>query len=202
MEQRTLEKKLAELEALLFIHGEPASVHKIQKILGLVPKETEEVLAALRTELRSSDRGLSLVTLGERVQLVTKPEFGKLLQEFVKEEMAEELTLASLEALAIISYLGPVSRSRLEYLRGVNSTFILRSLLLRGLVERFLDPKHPNSYLYVPSFELLKHLGVGKVEELPEFEKFQSLIKISELDAQAAQTQNEKPEISQSQIDA
>ena len=58
----------------------------------------------------------------------------------------------------------------------MNSSFTLRNLLIRGLVERQPDPKRGNVFLYRPSFDLLKYLGVGKVEELPEYEKFQALI--------------------------
>ena len=62
---------------------------------------------------------------------------------FVKEELTEDLTPASLETLSIVAYLGPISRVRIEYLRGVNSSVILRSLMIRGLIERFADPEHP-----------------------------------------------------------
>ncbi len=172
-----LDKKIAELEALLFIHGEPLSVKKIAPILELKIEEAKEVVEELKKRLESDERGLALVSDEERVQLTTKPQFGKILEKFIKEELSEDLTPASLEALAIVVYFAPISRSRLEYLRGVNSIFILRSLLLRGLVERYPDPARPNAFLYKPTFDLLKHLGLKNREELPEFGKFQDLLK-------------------------
>jgi segregation and condensation protein B len=176
----THENLLAKLEALLFIHGEPLLSKKIEKILGLDPEAVKNLLGELENRLAVSERGIHLASLGDKVQLVTKPEFGKLLEDFAKEELSEDLTPASLEALAIVTYLGPISRSRLEYLRGVNSIFILRSLRLRGLIERHEDPKNPNSYLYEPSFELIKHLGVKRKEDLAEYEKLRLLLEKAE----------------------
>lgn len=177
MKPETPEEKLAALEALLFIHGEPLAEEKIETALGLQPGEGARLVAEFEERLGDAGRGLTLLSHGGRVQLVTKQRFSGLFRGFVESELSEELTPASLEALAIIAYLGPISRSRIEYQRGVSSAFILRSLLLRGLIERFPDPSHPNTYLYQPTFELFRHLGVGKREEMPEYEKFQTLLK-------------------------
>jgi segregation and condensation protein B len=171
-----LNKKLGELEALLFIYGESLTVKKIAAILGVKQDEAESLLSEFRKKLDEAGRGLALLKDEEKVQLVTKPEFNKVLEALVKEELSEDLTSASLEALAIVAYFGPISRSRVEYLRGVNSSFILRSLLLRGLVERFPDPERTNAFLYKSTFDLLKHLGVKGKENLPDYEKFQSLL--------------------------
>jgi len=97
------------------------------------------------------------------------------MEEFIKDEFREDLTPASLETLSLISYLGPVSRAQIDYYRGVNSSFILRSLLMRGLVERYNDPQRANVYLYQASFDLLKYLGISRVEDLPEYEKFRTM---------------------------
>ncbi len=169
-------KKLGELEALLFIHGEPIGKKKIGTVLEISDAETDGLLAALESALLSDERGLHLVREGERVQLATKPDFGNILEQFVKSELSEELTPASLEALSIVAYFAPISRSRIEYLRGVNSIFTLRNLLLRGLVERSPDPAHQNAYLYRPSFDFLKHIGVKAKEELPDYQKYQALL--------------------------
>lgn len=179
MEQE-FEGKLASLEALLFIHGEPLSYKKIESVFGWKKGEAEPVAGELKKQLDAGERGLHLVMDKEKIQLATKPAFSKLLEDFVKDELTEELTPASLEALAIVAYLGPISRAKLEYLRGVNSIVILRSLMIRGLAERIPDPEHPSGFLYQPTFELIKHLGLAGKEELPEFAKFQELLKVFE----------------------
>lgn len=169
-------EKLAHLEALLFIHGEPLALKKIAALMEIPPADVPPLLDAYRATLAEAHRGLALISDDEKVQLVTQPQFASLIDAFLKNELAEDLSLASLETLAIIAYFGPLSRSRIDYQRGVNSSFILRSLLIRGLIERFSDPDHPHSFLYRPSFELMKHLGVTKREELPEYERFATLL--------------------------
>lgn len=168
----------ASLEALLFIHGEPLSYKKIQSVLGIEKEGLEILIGELKADLESNERGLQLISDREKVQLVTKPAFNGILEGFMKEEISEDLTPASLEALAIVAYLGPISRARLEYLRGVNSIVILRSLMIRGLIERFPDPEHPASFLYRGTFDLMKHLGIKEKGDLPDYEKFQKLLKV------------------------
>ncbi len=168
--------KLAGVEALLFIHGEPLSIKKIGEVLGVAAEEAAALVDAYAKCIEGGDRGLTLAREGDEVQLVTKPEWNSILERFVKTELSEDLTPASVETLAIVSYFGPLSRMRIDYQRGVNSSFILRNLLLRGLIERTPDPAHPNSFLYRPSFALLRHLGIERRELLPDYEKFQSLL--------------------------
>lgn len=177
-----MNKKLAELEALLFIHGEPITFKKIVAVLDISMEDCEALVVEMKKTLENEGRGLQLVVGGtgadRKVQLATKPEFNTILENFVREELSEDLTPASLEALSIIAYLGPISRAKLEYLRGVNSIVILRSLMIRGLIERMPDPEHPAGYLYQPTFDLMKQLGLQGREDLPEYHKFQDLLKV------------------------
>lgn len=174
--EQDINQKLASLEALLFIHGEPVALKKVSEVLAVETASLEELLTAYEARLAAADRGLALLRIGERVQLVTKPAFGNILEAFVKAELSEELTPASLEALAIIAYFGPITRARIDYQRGVNSSFILRSLLLRGLVERTPDPFHAQSYCYTASAELLRHLGIARADDLPQYGEFRGAL--------------------------
>jgi segregation and condensation protein B len=183
-----VKKNTAALEALLFVHGEPLTLKKIAAVLEL---EKDALLSALEmyaAELETESRGItifsdvSVATLRDagdwenvKIQLATKPAFGALATNFLKEELEEDLTPASIEALSLILYLGPIPRSRLDYLRGVNSSFILKNLMMRGLVERVPDPARPSVFLYRASLETMKHLGVRAAADLPEYEKFRSL---------------------------
>jgi segregation and condensation protein B len=184
-----MDKNLASLEALLFIHGEPLSYKKIESVLGLKKDEIGPLVEELKKRLDEDARGLQLIADKEKLQLATKPQFNSILEDFVKEELTEDLTPASLEALAIVAYLGPISRARLEFLRGVNSILILRSLMIRGLVERFPDPEHPSGFLYRTTFDLMKHLGIAKNNDLPDYEKFQELLKVFEAQQNAGDPQ-------------
>lgn len=166
---------VAAIEAVLFVYGEPMEIKKIAKLVKADETAVKEALKNLEQEFLSENRGLKLIFSGDKIQLATKPEFSSFLENFIKEEFKENLTPAALETLSLIAYLGPVSRSQIDYYRGVNSAFILRSLLIRGLIERSADPKRANVYLYEVSFDLLKYLGISKVEELPEYPQFKQM---------------------------
>ena len=92
-----------------------------------------------------------------------------MIEELCKEELSRDLGKAGLETLSIVLYRGPITRSGIDYIRGVNSTFILRNLLIRGLVEKIPNPNDQRSFLYRATFDLLSHLGIPRVEDLPEY---------------------------------
>lgn len=187
IDEKIDKKLLAAIEAVLFVYGETLEIKRLVGILkrdeklNLKTKEAEEIvkkaLEKLRQKYEAEDSGLKIIFSENRVQLATKPDFIPLLEDFIKEEFKENLTPASVETLSLIAYLGPLSRAQIDYYRGVNSSFILRSLMIRGLIERKTDPKRANVYLYQVSFELLKDLGISKIEELPEYEKFRAIEK-------------------------
>ncbi|MDP3881165.1 MAG: SMC-Scp complex subunit ScpB [bacterium] len=165
------------LEALLFIYGEAMQISRIAKILDTSVDKVKEAVLELQKKLEESESALTLIYKDGYVQMVTKGEYASLLETLVKAETNEALSRSALETLAIISYASPISRSDIDFIRGVNSSFILRSLLLRGLIERELDPNKKSSYLYQPSMEMVKHLGIRSLKELPEYEKFKTLAK-------------------------
>ncbi len=171
-------EKLAAIEALLFFYGEPIGVAKIAKITGFPEKECGELLEVLAQNLAADPkRGLMLLEEGKSVQLATKPNLAWLTKKLLESEFKEELTPAALETLSLIAYLGPVPRSTIDYIRGVNSTFMLRHLLIRGLVTRELEAGKKNVYEYSVSFDFLKHMGVKSIRNLPEYEKYQGILK-------------------------
>lgn len=171
------DRQLASLEALLFAYGEPLAAKKIASLLGCGEGEARASLDALAKKLTDdSARGLLLIQSENEFQLITKPAHAALVESLVKNEVQEELTPAAEETLAIIAYGGPVGRADIDYVRGVNSSFILRSLLLRGLIVRAPAPHRANAYRYTLSFDCLKHLGAASAEALPDYEKYRTLI--------------------------
>ena len=172
-----MENLLSKIEAVLFAYGEPISIERLGKILKINPAELESALKDMETELSRQERGIVLIKNVGKIQLATKPELTGLLEGIIKQEFTEDLTPAALETLSIIAYAGPISRADIEYIRGVNSSFTMRNLLLRGLVERTIDPKRANAYIYTASFDLIKRLGILKVEDLPDYEKYKQMVK-------------------------
>lgn len=164
----------SKLEALLFWKGEPMTKKKAVAALGCTEGELESAIAALTASLVT--RGLRLMSVGDEIELRTAPEASEMVERLTKEELVRDLGKAGLETLAIILYQGPVRRSEIDYIRGVNSSFIVRNLLVRGLIERVTEKEGREGgggrgYSYRATMELLAHMGVSKVEELPEFAK-------------------------------
>ena len=161
----------AKLEAILFWKAEPVSFKKLAQLLSVTETDIKAGLAELETALKNRGSGLTLVQTDTEVMLGTAKEFSPLIEQLTKEELSRDLGKAGLETLSIVLYQGPISRADIDYIRGVNSQFILRNLLIRGLVERIDNPKDARSFLYKTTLDLLAHLGVSKIEELPEYEK-------------------------------
>ncbi|KKQ07661.1 MAG: Segregation and condensation protein B [Parcubacteria group bacterium GW2011_GWB1_36_5] len=163
----------SKIEAILFWKGEPILRKKLAEILsaqaGLKVEEVEinESIEKLKENLK--ERGIVLLEKGSEIMLGTAPELSKLFEDLQKEELNKELSKASLETLSIVLYKNGVSRAEIDYIRGVNSSFTLRALSVRGLLEKSLDPKDNRRYIYKPSFELLSYLGIKSVEELPDY---------------------------------
>jgi segregation and condensation protein B len=158
-----LEQKI---EAILLFKNEPVELDVLAKILDVEVGEVRLAVDNLQTHYK--DRGVVLVSTGEEVSFGTNPSLSELIETIQKEELSRDIGRAGLETLAIVLYKGPVSRREIDYIRGVNSGFILRNLLIRGLVER-TELKGERSYSYKPTLELLEHLGVQRKEDLPEF---------------------------------
>jgi len=163
----------AKIEAILFWKAEPVSIKKLASLLStdqvkIFEADVKAGLAELEKNL--AGRGVTLVQTDEDVMLGTAKEFSPLIEQLTKDELTRDLGKAGLETLSIVLYQGPISRADIDYIRGVNSQFILRALLIRGLVERIDNPADARSYLYKTTLDLLSHLGISKVSELPEYE--------------------------------
>lgn len=172
MEQDKIENAI---EAILFYKGEPVKVSFLVDTLKTSEDVVHEALASLSTSLQS--RGLRLVREGKYAALATAPEVKEIIETLRREELEGPLGRAGLETLAIIIYQAPVSRADIEYVRGVNSSQILRSLTMRGLVERIENPRDKRSYLYQPTPELPATLGVSSLKDMPEFDEMKQQIR-------------------------
>ena len=164
MHNDNLEKKL---EAVLFWKGEPVSIKKLSQIFV---KTEEEILASLKNlETNLSDRGIVLVIKEDEVTLGASKDASELIEKLTKDELVRDLGRAGLEALSIIIYQGPLSRAEIDYIRGVQSNFILRNLMIRGLIEKIPNPTDQRSFLYKPTFEMLSFMGITKIEDMPNY---------------------------------
>ncbi len=157
------------IEALLFLKGEPMTVKELAKILGAKEKDVKEAGDILEENLKG--RGIKLVKKEDLYALATSPESSEFAKILIKEEFNPELSRASLEVLSIVAYKGPISRPQIDYIRGVNSVFTVRNLMVRGLIERIPNPRDSRSFLYKPAMQFLQYLGITNINNLPEFKE-------------------------------
>lgn len=169
-----------QIEAILFWKAEPVSAKKLLSYCSTPEKiVTESELSAALDELKAtydggangsgSARGIALIEHNGEIALGTSPEVSNLIERLTKDELMRDLGKAGLETLSIILYQGPISRSEIDYIRGVNSQFIVRNLLVRGLIERKENTQDQRSFLYSPTLALLAHLGISNISEIPEY---------------------------------
>jgi len=162
------ELSLVALEALLFVAERPLSRREIATLSGAPPEMIDARLGDLEVELR--ERGIRLLTAGDRVQLSTAPEAGALIARYVGMD-GVRLSPASLETLAIVAYRQPVTRGAIERIRGVDSDHVLRSLLHRRLVlEHGRAESAGRPILYGTGFDFLERFGLTSLDDLPPLE--------------------------------
>ena len=166
----TSEYKVAVVESLLFVSGEPIALGRLAKILNI---SEDEILALVEilTEKYSADAqcGLQIIIKDGHVELATKPENASFVEALTKSALQENLSKTALEVLSIIAYRAPITRAEIESIRGVNCSFTLRNLLLRDLIEREGNPTDARGYVYLPTFRFLESLGLQRISELPDY---------------------------------
>lgn len=174
------------LEALLFAAGEPLQKKRLSGMLGVTPDLLQKAAEALRAEL--THRGLSLVETETELELRTSADAFDVVKQLRENELSRDLGKAGLETLAIILYRGSATRAEVDWVRGVNSSQTIRSLLLRGLVERTDDNGDRRRARYKPTVDALAHLGAGEREALPRFAELSvSLTRAEERQAKEAE---------------
>lgn len=167
------------IEAYLFYSGEPVAIKKIAKLFEISEGHTKDALGELVKNLEG--HGMVLMEHGDEVQMVTAPEMGELLVGLKKQELSDPLSRGAMETLTIILYKNGATKPEIDFIRGVNSQFMLRNLLIRGLIEKVPNPDDARITKYQTTFETLRFLGITSVEELPQFESFkQEIIKREE----------------------
>ncbi len=156
------------IEALLFYKAAPQNKQKLCKLFAVSDEEFAAALGVLRERLKSG--ATRLVETETDIQLATAPELSEFVEQLRRQDITGDIGKAGAETLAIILYREPISRAEIDRIRGVNSSFILRNLLVRGLIVR--ESITGNGYQFRISTELLQHLGVSDKRSLPNFSEF------------------------------
>lgn len=161
----------AVIEGLLFAAGDPLPLQKLADILEMDRKTTRLILSNMSASLQNSKRGIILRELDECYQLCTRPEHVEYIRRLVEPRQKQALSQAAFETLSIVAYNQPVTRARIEMIRGVNSDSAISRLIERNLIKeagRLDSPGKP--MIYETTEEFLRSFGFKSTNDLPIIE--------------------------------
>ncbi|MBE6556418.1 MAG: SMC-Scp complex subunit ScpB [Ruminococcaceae bacterium] len=161
----------AAVEAILFAAGYPVKYTKLSEVLGLDLHNTRRIVEHMKAEYEADRRGIQLLLLPETAQLCTKEPYAPYIREALGIKRGGNLSASSMEVLAVVAYNQPVTRSFVDQVRGVDSSYAVNSLIDKGLIEacgRLDAPGRP--MLYVTTDKFLRVFGLNSLSELPATE--------------------------------
>ena len=166
------------VEGLLFLSGDDGlTLEEISNIIENDIDSVKVIIKELYNDYSKEDRGIQIEFLGNHFKLTTKKEHKEFYKKLVIDEENSTLSQSVLETLAIIAYNAPLTRVEIENIRGVNSSYAVRKLLLKGLIEevgRSDAPGKPRLYNVTPKF--LDYFGLGSIDELPKLEEKEIIV--------------------------
>lgn len=170
------------IEGVLFYKASAMKKKVLAKLFDVSDEELGEALAVLSSRLCAG--GTALFIADDEVELRVRPELDTLIEGIRKDELRRDIGKAGAETLAIVAYRGPMSRSTIDRIRGVNSSYILRSLLVRGLIEKVSVGKEAQ---FQATADLYAHLGITSREALPEYRTVMNSLEAFEARQQEAE---------------
>lgn len=160
------------LEGLLYVEGDQGlTIEEASNILEIPEEEAKELILSLKQDYIDNDRGLRINYLGNSFKLTTKEEHREYFKKLLENPKNNTLSNQALETLAIIAYNEPITRLDVDEMRGVDSVYVMRRLLAKGLIKecgRSEKPGHP--ILYKTTDEFLDYFGLSSKEELPKMD--------------------------------
>jgi segregation and condensation protein B len=169
---------ISKIESLLFVSNKPLTLKQIAKFSGSSEPDAQAALQELASKRNSS--GVVLLDAPDGYQLATNSENTEVVKNFLNADLRESLTEATVEVLAIIGYRQPISKAEIESIRGVNSQYSLRALLMRGLIEKIPNPNDARGSMYQVTTEFLQQMGITSVADLPDFNELVAKIQLPE----------------------
>lgn len=168
----------AVIEGLLFVAGDEGLT--LEDFCNITEKDKSEITNIIKDlfeDYTNENRGIQIEFLGNRFKLTTKAEHKEFYQKLIKEEENSVLSQSSLETLAIIAYNGPITRIDIDEIRGVNSSYIIRKLLLKGLIKDVgCSDSAGKPKLYNTTSKFLDYFGLGTKDDLPKIELERSML--------------------------
>lgn len=163
------------IEGLLYVQGDIGlTIKDIMDILNIDEETAKREVLNLKNYYDDNKRGLRINFLGNTIKLTTREEHKEYYQKLLESPVNNVLSVPALETLAIIAYNEPITRGQVEKLRGVDSTFVIRTLVARGLIKECGKSDLPGRpLLYKTTDDFLDYFGLSSREELPDISKLE-----------------------------
>lgn len=163
---------LGVLEGLLYVQGDLGlTLDQVSDILELTLEDAKKLVYELKMSYEKEDRGLRINYLGNTFKLTTRKEHKKYYTKLLEDENRNTLSNAALEVLAIIAYNEPITRIEIDNIRGVESSYVIRKLVAKGLIKENGKSDLPGRpILYKTTNDFLDYFGLSSKEELPKIE--------------------------------
>ena len=160
------------LEGLLYVEGDLGiTLEQVSEILNISLDSAKDLVLSLKEEYIKEDRGLRINFLGNSIKLTTKEQHKEYFQKLLESPKNNVLSPQALETLAIIAYNEPITRMQIDEYRGVDSIYVLRRLLAKGLVKECGRSDLPGRpILYKTTDEFLDYFNLSSKDDLPKIE--------------------------------
>ncbi|MCF8240276.1 MAG: SMC-Scp complex subunit ScpB [Melioribacteraceae bacterium] len=181
------------IESLIFASDDPISIneiiHVIQEIDGddteMKPQDIESAVEELNNFYVNNEVSYRIVKIANGYAFATKPEYAKYVGYLSTEKNKRRLSQAALETLAIIAYKQPVTKPEIESIRGVNSDYMLNTLLEKNLVTiKGRAETIGRPLLYGTTDEFLKYFGLNKINDLPKPREIEEIMQDADFQEQ------------------
>lgn len=172
------EQLKAILEVLIFMSQDPLTLDKIKEVLGEVPEEEiNSALESLKQDYSATEHGIQIIQTGGGYLFTTKPEHDQWVRRFLQVEKKTKLSSAALETLSIIAYHQPITQAEIAAIRGVDSTYSVKTLLQKKLIKIVGRKKAPgNPLVYRTTEKFLQYFGLNSLDELPKEEEIAKIL--------------------------
>lgn len=186
---------ISSIEAILFAAGDSVPIARLSLVLEVDEKEIENAASELERRYMDENRGIRILRLDRNLQMCSAPEYAELISKVLEQRKPSRLSQAALETLAVVAYFQPVTRSYIEQMRGVDSSYSVSVLEDRGLIEvggRMDVPGRPLVYKTTDVF--LRTMGISELSQLPELPDMNSSEGIEKLQSAIDHLQNNNPQ--------
>ncbi len=165
------------IEGLLYVQGDLGlTIDQVMDVLDISEEEAKRLIFNLKNSYESDNRGLRIKYLANTFKLTTKEEHKQYYQKLLENPKTHTLSQTALETLAIIAYNEPITRIEIDKLRGVDSSYIIRRLLAKGLIKENGKADLPGKpILYKTTDDFLDYFGLSSISELPKIELLEEI---------------------------